>query len=318
MSVDSFKEDMDGLRMRLEQEWRERKERKEAGTETEFGPRTRSKPRSRRYKVATGSVTTNGLVVRGTAFDTSQHPGMAFPCAATTLLPDPDSCEARNILVSKASLTEHTTGFMRRLEAKKAQPISIDEHPGVVHRSMKEVEDLIPARGIPGLQLVQQYAQWYCTHEHVVKSFYCSTWYKRLQWKHNKLVRSEYDKVFDTLVHSASADLATRKAHRDVLAIDQDSGFCTNLVIMIGNGVFGPTSRHRTLIRHLIKKVHEEHTSSRCPRGHHELIKYSRSVECRTCNICLHRDSAGAHNIAFIGREHVRGRPRPEKFRRIN
>ncbi|KAG9319529.1 hypothetical protein KVV02_000564 [Mortierella alpina] len=37
MSVNNFKQDADGLRMQLEQQWRERKERKEAGTETEFG-----------------------------------------------------------------------------------------------------------------------------------------------------------------------------------------------------------------------------------------------------------------------------------------
>ncbi|KAF9973826.1 hypothetical protein BGZ75_001016, partial [Mortierella antarctica] len=44
MSVNNFKQDADGLRMQLEQQWRERKERKEAGTETEFGPRTQSTP----------------------------------------------------------------------------------------------------------------------------------------------------------------------------------------------------------------------------------------------------------------------------------
>ncbi|KAF9574986.1 hypothetical protein EC968_004746 [Mortierella alpina] len=303
MSIDSFKQDADGLRMHLEQQWLERKERKEAGTETEFGPRTRSKPRPRRYKVAVGSVTTNGLVVRGVMFDTSQRkpgkaakaaqgssplkgvpllggkrmiapdmtehlvkhrttlqvvgidPGMAFPCAAAILSPDPDSSEVKNILISKASLSQYTTGFSRRLEARKARPIEIEEQPGVVHPSMKEIETLIPVRGLPGFEVVQQYAQWYANHELLIKALYRSNWYKRLQWHHAKLNRAAYDKVFDAIVHSASPDLETRTAHRDVLQVDADSGFCTNLLIVIGNGAFGPNSRHQTLMKHIVKNV---------------------------------------------------------------
>ena len=253
--------------------------------------------------MAIGSVTTDGLVVRGTAFDTSQRkpgkaatavqqssplkgipllggkkaiapamaehlakhrttlrvvgidPGMVIPCAATTIPPDPDSCEARNILVSKASLTEHTTRFTRRLDAKKSQPTTIAEQPGVIHPSMKEVDERIPGRGIPGFQAVQQYTQWLVAHEPLIKIFYCSTWYKRQQWQHAKQGRAEFDRVFDAIVHSASTDLTTRKGHRDVLTMDTVSGFCSNLVIVIGNGDFGPTSRHRTLMKHLIKKV---------------------------------------------------------------
>ncbi|KAF9931696.1 hypothetical protein BGZ67_005142 [Mortierella alpina] len=376
MSVNNFKQDADGLRMQLEQQWRERKERKEAGTETEFGPRTQSKPRPRRYKVAVGSVTTNGLVVRGVAFDTSQRkpskaakaaqgssplkgvpllggkrmiapamtehlvkhrttlqvvgidPGMAFPCAATTLSPDPDSSVARNILVSKASLSQYTTGFSRRLEARKAQPIRTEKQPGVVQPSMNEIEALAPARGLPGFEAVQQNAQWYVTHEHLIKSLYRSNWYKRLHWHHAKLDRAAYDKVFDAIVHSASPDLETRAAHRDVLQVDADSGFCTNLLVVIGNGTFGSTSRHQTLMKHIVKKarglgilvfqVNVAFTSSRCPRDHTPLIKYARSVECCTCNIVIHRDSAGTQNIAYIGREHIQGRPRPEAFSRLN
>ncbi|KAF9946420.1 hypothetical protein BGZ70_003233, partial [Mortierella alpina] len=64
----------------------------------------------------------------------------------------------------------------------------------------------------------------------------------------------------------------------------------------------------------LVFKVNEAYTSSRCPRGHHEVVKYQRSVECRKCSIFIHRDSAGSHNIAYIGRDHVHGRPRPKTF----
>ncbi len=37
MPISSFKEDADGLKTHLEEQWRLRKEKKEASTETEFG-----------------------------------------------------------------------------------------------------------------------------------------------------------------------------------------------------------------------------------------------------------------------------------------
>ncbi|KAF9966905.1 hypothetical protein BGZ70_000814 [Mortierella alpina] len=252
--------------------------------------------------------------------------GEVFPCAATTLPPDPAVSQAHNVLISRRSVYDGTEALQRELAARKAAPVTRENEPGVYYPSINELEALAPARGTPGIQALENYIKYYRAYEELLGSLYRSSWWKRLSWENSKAQKAESGRMFDAIVRSTGM---TRSA---AMRIDEETGYCENLVLVVGDGDFssgqGKSSMHNSMLRRvilqarghgiLVFQVHEEYTSSRCPRGHHELIKYSRSVECRTCHICLHRDSAGAHNIAFIGREHVHGRPRPEGFPRIN
>ncbi|KAF9553934.1 hypothetical protein EC968_010020, partial [Mortierella alpina] len=210
--------------------------------------------------------------------------------------------------------------------ARRALPVTLASQPGVTFPSINELEALVPSRSQPGLAHVLDNIRWYNGYQHLLRSFYSSSWWKRHQWDNAKAQRAESGRVFDAIARSVNG--ASRS---DTLQNDPATGYCKNLAIVIGNGDFksgfGKTSKHTAMTRDLVLQarghgvlvfqVNEAYTSSRCPRGHHELIKYQRSVECRKCSIVIHRDSAGSHNIAFIGREHMQGRPRPNAFSSI-
>ncbi|CAO3570964.1 unnamed protein product [Mortierella alpina] len=370
MPMQDFAEDKGGVKLYLQQKWRDAKGRM-------YEPRTQRQRRWYKRNVSSGSITTNGLVVHGLMFDTTRRKtlkraakkgcnsplvhvpylgddlplapaiqthlqkhrdrmhvsglglGEVFPCAATTLPPDPAINQAENILISRRSVYDGTEALQRKLAIRKAAPITRENEPGVQYPSINELEALAPARGASGVQPLQDYIKWYREYEELLGSLYRSTWWKRLSWENSKAQMAESGRMFDAIVRSTGM---TRSA---ALTIDEETGYCENLVLVVGDGDFcsgrGKPSMHNSMLRRLILQarghgilvfqVHEEYTSSRCPRSHHEVIKYSRSVECRSCHIfhiCLHRDSAGAHNVAFIGREHVHGRPRPEGFPRLH
>ncbi|CAO3567057.1 unnamed protein product [Mortierella alpina] len=367
MPMQDFAEDKGGVKLYLQQKWRDAKGRM-------YEPRTQRQRRRYKRNVSSGSITTNGLVVHGLVFDTTcrktpkraakkggnsplvhvpylgddlplapaiqthleKHRdrmhvsgldlGEVFPCAATTLPPDPAINQAENILISRRSVYDGTEALQRKLAIRKAAPITRENEPGVQYPSINELEALAPARGTSGVQPLQDYIKWYREYEELLGSLYRSTWWKRLSWENSKAQMAESGRMFDAIVRSTGM---TRSA---ALTIDEETGYCENLVLVVGDGDFcsgrGKPSMHNSMLRRLILQarghgilvfqVHEEYTSSRCPRSHHEVIKYSRSVECRSCHICLHRDSAGSHNIAFIGREHVHGHPRPEGFPRLH
>ncbi|KAF9980453.1 hypothetical protein BGZ75_008416 [Mortierella antarctica] len=371
MSMQEYCADEDGLHTNLKRQWDERSQRQAAKEDVERGPRKQKARRPKRYKVTSGAITTNGLVVHGLVFDTSQRkpgpvkagsspmigvpllggkkeldanvqahldahqgtlhvagldPGEVITCACTTLPPSPQVKTATNSLVSRASLYQATNNFNRKLQARKAEKTILND---AAYPSVNEIEALAPHRRMIGLEPLQQYIKWYSAFERMLNSLYCCPWYKRRQWERTKQDRGDYERAFDAILRSASATgPGSATARVPAMQVDPNTGYSMNLTIVIGNGEFasgiGRSSRHRTLTAFIVKKarglgilvfqLNEAYTSSRCPRDHSPLIKYARSVECCTCSILIHRDSAGAHNIAYIGREHIHGRGRPSAF----
>ncbi|KAF9980257.1 hypothetical protein BGZ75_008643, partial [Mortierella antarctica] len=65
-----------------------------------------------------------------------------------------------------------------------------------------------------------------------------------------------------------------------------------------------------------VTQVDEYKTSSVCPRCDAAVRKEMRRVTCTACNMPMHRDSAGAHNIARIGMAELLQEPRPVSLQR--
>ncbi|CAO3566149.1 unnamed protein product [Mortierella alpina] len=376
MSMREYCADEDSLQTNLKRQWSERDQQKAANQAVETGPRKQKSRRPKRYKVTSGAITTNGLVVHGLVFDTSQRkpgavqagssplrgvpllggkkdldpkvqahldahkntlhvagldPGEVITCACTTLPPSAQVKTATNTLASRGSLYQATNDFNRKLQLRKAEKTILSDDGNVGYPSINEIEALTPRRRQIGMESLQQYIKWYGAFERILNALYCSLWYKRRQWDRTKQDRGDYERAFDAILRSASATGPTSATARvPAMQVDPNTGYSMNLAIVIGNGQFasgiGRSSRHRTLTAFIVKKarrlgilvfqLNEAYTSSRCPRDHSPVVKYIRSVECCTCSIFLHRDSAGAHNIAYIGREHIQGRGRPLAFQK--
>ncbi|KAF9351245.1 hypothetical protein BGX26_010714, partial [Mortierella sp. AD094] len=62
--------------------------------------------------------------------------------------------------------------------------------------------------------------------------------------------------------------------------------------------------------------VDEYKTSSVCPRYNPSVVKDKRIITCDNCQVTMHRDSAGAHNIARILRDYIRNQTRPNELHR--
>ncbi|KAG9324981.1 hypothetical protein KVV02_000490 [Mortierella alpina] len=73
MSMQEYCADEDGLHTNLKRQWDERSQRQAANEDVERGPRKQKARRPKRYKVTSGAIMTNGLVVHGLVFDTSQR-----------------------------------------------------------------------------------------------------------------------------------------------------------------------------------------------------------------------------------------------------
>ncbi|CAO3573350.1 unnamed protein product [Mortierella alpina] len=201
-----------------------------------------------------------------------------FPCAAATLLPDPAINQAENILISRRSVYDGTEALQRKLANRKAAPITRENEPGVQYPSINELEALAPARGTSGVQPLQDYIKWYQEYEELLGSLYRSTWWKRLSWENSKAQTAESGRMFDAIVRSTGM---TRSA---ALTIDEETGYCENLVLVVGDGDFcsgrGKPSMHNSMLRRLIlqrtrhsripgpRGIYQQPMPSEPPRGH--------------------------------------------------
>ncbi|CAO3570258.1 unnamed protein product [Mortierella alpina] len=257
--------------------------------------------------------------------------GVVVPCAAAALYAPSRDSEVVNAIVTQRSMYEPSDRFARSLQLSKSKPINPDnlryDPPGTIRGtfgaialpSISEYESSIPDRQSDDLKDVVAYAKWLQVHQLAVLSFYQSAGFKRKQWANRRAMRAEYEQVLNVVLATIGVRPGDVQRHTVV-----------DVVVVLGDGQFqgvqGRSSFHEKAAEFLYKKltalgipvtkVDEYKTSSVCPRCDSAVTKEMRRVTCTACNVPMHRDSAGAHNIARIGMAHILGEQRPLSLRR--
>ncbi|KAF9350616.1 hypothetical protein BGX34_001078 [Mortierella sp. NVP85] len=172
----------------------------------------------------------------------------------------------------------------------------------------------MPPRGRSDSASIMNFGRWMKATERNMTNFYGSFWYKRKQWDNERGFRGQYERAFSGMLRTAGIDT------------NAPIGPNEHVVIAFGNGYFnthtGRPTLHTALTRFFIKKaralgitlcqVDEYLTSSVCPRcSTRNIEREGRTFHCNVCNVTMHRDSVGAHNIARIGRDYIQGATRP-------
>ncbi|KAF9967645.1 hypothetical protein BGZ70_008772 [Mortierella alpina] len=257
--------------------------------------------------------------------------GVVVPCAVAALYAPSQGHEVVNAIVTQRSMYEPSNRFARSLQPSKSKPVNSDnlryDRPAMVRESfgpvalpsISEYESSIPDRQSNEPEDVVKYAKWLQVHQLALLSFYQSAGFKRKQWANRRAMRAEYEQVLNVVLRTIGLRTGDVQRHTvlDVVVVLGDGQF---------EGVRGRSSFHEKAAEFLYKKltalgipvvkVDEYKTSSVCPRCDAAVRKEMRRVTCTACNVPMHRDSAGAHNIARIGMAHILGQPRPMSLRR--
>ncbi|KAF9571041.1 hypothetical protein EC968_001075 [Mortierella alpina] len=148
-------------------------------------------------------------------------------------------------------------------------------------------------------------------------------WFLRNRWDAKKAKGGMMDIAIDAIFQ-----LGGGTSH-----LKQRNDANANFVLGIGSGQFRGRqqySLHGPFLRRLVSKakglgilvvkVKEEYTSKKCPRPNCsqdlDHIRKDRSAWCSKCQMYFDRDVVGGENICRILAEHMKGRPRPMKFKK--
>ncbi|CAO3564917.1 unnamed protein product [Mortierella alpina] len=167
--------------------------------------------------------------------------------------------------------------------------------------SIHELEASMPDRQSPDPAGVEAFARWFLAHQLQMYHFYRSPAYKRKQWANSRGLRAEYEQILNVVLMTAGLQPHNLQGHM------------INIMVVVGDGQFdaarGGTSFHSKVIEFLYRKVSALTMNT-------TLTKEMRRVACPNCQVQIHRDSAGAHNIARIGMEELLYNARPASLRR--
>ncbi|KAF9556935.1 hypothetical protein EC968_007875 [Mortierella alpina] len=259
-------------------------------------------------------------------------PGIVVPCAAAALHAPTRHVRVSNAIVTQKSMSESKNRLSSSLRSSKSKPISSDELGGeqadavrkaigaaIMLPSIQDYEASMPSHQSPDPGGVEDYARWFSAHHLQLYHFYQSPAYVRKQWANNRGLRAEYEQILNVVLMTVGLQPHNLQEHN-----------MTNVMVVVGDGHFdaarGGSSFHTKVIEFLfykltalgipVTKVDEYKTSSVCPRCDQELVKEMRRVTCTTCQVQMHRDSAGAHNIARVGMDEFLHNARPASLRR--